>query len=176
VQLGKSPLLQDIPTWLHSFRLQKYAGNLKDLSWKELVELDDGGLKKRGVDALSARRKMLMALYARASFDLMECREEGSACQKFHPLHGFFLLSLGCAFRKVLHIRLCYGSRLEEAKFSSRTDLIGMSGVQKHPNDSLILWGLPYRVLGGIVRTFLNLAGMEVVNKKTPYGPIEWID
>jgi hypothetical protein len=52
-------LLQDIPSWLRSLRLHKYTDNLKDLKWPELVELDDEGLEKRGVNALGARRKML---------------------------------------------------------------------------------------------------------------------
>jgi len=52
-------LLQDIPNWLRSLRLHKYTDNLKDLKWQELVELDDEGLEKRGVNALGARRKML---------------------------------------------------------------------------------------------------------------------
>ncbi|KAL9094805.1 MAG: hypothetical protein Q9165_002754 [Trypethelium subeluteriae] len=52
-------LLQDIPSWLRSLRLHKYTDNLKDLQWTELVELDDEGLEKRGVNALGARRKML---------------------------------------------------------------------------------------------------------------------
>ncbi|KAF2743681.1 hypothetical protein M011DRAFT_471229 [Sporormia fimetaria CBS 119925] len=52
-------LLQDIPSWLRSLRLHKYTDNLKDLKWQELVELDDAGLEKRGVNALGARRKML---------------------------------------------------------------------------------------------------------------------
>jgi len=52
-------LLQDIPAWLRSLRLHKYTDNLKDLKWQELVELDDEGLEKRGVNALGARRKML---------------------------------------------------------------------------------------------------------------------
>jgi hypothetical protein len=52
-------LLQDIPSWLRSLRLHKYTDNLKDLNWHELVELDDEGLEKRGVNALGARRKML---------------------------------------------------------------------------------------------------------------------
>lgn len=54
-----SNLLQDIPSWLRSLRLHKYTDNLKDLKWQELVELDDEGLEKRGVNALGARRKML---------------------------------------------------------------------------------------------------------------------
>ena len=54
-----SGLLQDIPNWLRSLRLHKYTDNLKDLQWTELVELDDAGLEKRGVNALGARRKML---------------------------------------------------------------------------------------------------------------------
>ncbi|KAF2679040.1 hypothetical protein K458DRAFT_445958 [Lentithecium fluviatile CBS 122367] len=52
-------LLSDIPSWLRSLRLHKYTDNLKDLKWQELVELDDEGLEKRGVNALGARRKML---------------------------------------------------------------------------------------------------------------------
>jgi hypothetical protein len=52
-------LLNDIPSWLRSLRLHKYTDNLKDLKWQELVELDDAGLEKRGVNALGARRKML---------------------------------------------------------------------------------------------------------------------
>lgn len=52
-------LLQDIPNWLRSLRLHKYTDNLKDLKWQELIELDDDGLEKRGVNALGARRKML---------------------------------------------------------------------------------------------------------------------
>lgn len=52
-------LLQDIPSWLRSLRLHKYTDNLKDLKWQELIELDDDGLDKRGVNALGARRKML---------------------------------------------------------------------------------------------------------------------
>lgn len=54
-------LLNDIPSWLRSLRLHKYTDNLKDLKWQELVELDDEGLEKRGVNALGARRKMLKA-------------------------------------------------------------------------------------------------------------------
>jgi hypothetical protein len=52
-------LLSDIPSWLRSLRLHKYTDNLKDLKWQELIELDDEGLDKRGVNALGARRKML---------------------------------------------------------------------------------------------------------------------
>ncbi|KAF2641540.1 hypothetical protein P280DRAFT_489884 [Massarina eburnea CBS 473.64] len=52
-------LLNDIPSWLRSLRLHKYTDNLKDMKWQDLVELDDEGLEKRGVNALGARRKML---------------------------------------------------------------------------------------------------------------------
>jgi hypothetical protein len=52
-------LLQDIPAWLRSLRLHKYTDNLKDLSWQDLVKLDDEGLENRGVAAVGARRKML---------------------------------------------------------------------------------------------------------------------
>lgn len=52
-------LLEDIPSWLRSLRLHKYTDNLKDMSWSELVMLDDKGLEARGVNALGARNKML---------------------------------------------------------------------------------------------------------------------
>lgn len=52
-------LLNDIPAWLRSLRLHKYTEQLKDLSWKDLVEMDDKALEARGVNALGARNKML---------------------------------------------------------------------------------------------------------------------
>jgi len=52
-------LLQDVPNWLRSLRLHKYTDNLKEVPWQELVQLDDAGLEKRGVNALGARRKLL---------------------------------------------------------------------------------------------------------------------
>lgn len=52
-------LLQDIPSWLRSLRLHKYTDHLKDMSWPELIELDNDALEARGVNALGARRKML---------------------------------------------------------------------------------------------------------------------
>lgn len=63
-------LLQDIPAWLRSLRLHKYTDNLKDLKWSELVELDDDGLEKRGVNALGARRKMLKVRHDMPTFIL----------------------------------------------------------------------------------------------------------
>lgn len=69
-------LLSDIPSWLRSLRLHKYTDNLKDLMWQELVELDDEGLEKRGVNALGARRKMLKVrtLHMMNDFPLTYCR------------------------------------------------------------------------------------------------------
>jgi hypothetical protein len=64
-------LLQDIPNWLRSLRLHKYTDNLKDLKWQELVELDDEGLEKRGVNALGARRKMLKVRTQTRVIDLL---------------------------------------------------------------------------------------------------------
>ena len=54
-------LLQDIPSWLQSLRLHKYTNNLKNMYWRELVELDEEALKARGVYTLGARKKMLRA-------------------------------------------------------------------------------------------------------------------
>ena len=52
-------LLSDIPAWLRTLRLHKYTDNLKDMNWQDLVQLDDDGLEKKGVNALGARRKLL---------------------------------------------------------------------------------------------------------------------
>ncbi|QIX00599.1 hypothetical protein AMS68_006116 [Peltaster fructicola] len=52
-------LLKDIPAWLRTLRLHKYTDQLKDTKWQELVQLDDEGLEKMGVNALGARRKLL---------------------------------------------------------------------------------------------------------------------
>jgi RNA-binding protein VTS1 len=58
-------LLQDVPAWLRSLRLHKYTDMLKGLNWKEIVELDDEGLKDRGVAAVGARNKMLKVSLSR---------------------------------------------------------------------------------------------------------------
>lgn len=52
-------LLDDIGAWLKSLRLHKYTDCLKDLTWQELVVLDESQLEARGVNAMGARRKMM---------------------------------------------------------------------------------------------------------------------
>jgi len=52
-------LLKDIPAWLRSLRLHKYTASFDDMSWQEMVELDDATLEAKGVAALGARRRML---------------------------------------------------------------------------------------------------------------------
>jgi hypothetical protein len=52
-------LLQDIPNWLRTLRLHKYTDQLKDVPWKELVQLDEAGLEAKGVAAKGARSKLL---------------------------------------------------------------------------------------------------------------------
>jgi hypothetical protein len=54
-------ILEDIPSWLRSMRLDNYTNNLKDLHWTELVDLDDKELEDRGVKALSSRKRLLKA-------------------------------------------------------------------------------------------------------------------
>lgn len=54
-------LLNNIPAWLKLLRLHKYTECLKDIPWRELVELDNDELEARGVIALGARRKLLKA-------------------------------------------------------------------------------------------------------------------
>lgn len=54
-------LLRDVPNWLRTLRLHKYTDVLKDMRWQDLVQLDDDGLERKGVNALGARRKLLKA-------------------------------------------------------------------------------------------------------------------
>lgn len=57
-------LLKNIPAWLKLLRLHKYTDCLKDIYWKELIELNDAQLEDKGVKALGARRKLLKAFDA----------------------------------------------------------------------------------------------------------------
>lgn len=51
--------LQIIDTCLSNLTLHQYIDTLKDMSWAELVELDDRGLKEFGIIDLGARRQPL---------------------------------------------------------------------------------------------------------------------
>lgn len=62
--ISNPELLNNIPAWLKLLRLHKYTECLKDIYWKDLVELNDEQLEKRGVKALGARRKLLKAFDA----------------------------------------------------------------------------------------------------------------
>jgi SAM domain (Sterile alpha motif) len=46
--------------WLHTLRLHKYLKNLAGLTMRELLEVDEEELLRRGVDTLGARRKLLV--------------------------------------------------------------------------------------------------------------------
>ncbi|ODQ78887.1 hypothetical protein BABINDRAFT_162555 [Babjeviella inositovora NRRL Y-12698] len=61
LEISQLKFLADIPVWLRSLRLHKYADNLKDIPWATLIYLDDAALEARGVGALGARRKLLKA-------------------------------------------------------------------------------------------------------------------
>lgn len=60
-EIASMDLLNNIPAWLKLLRLHKYTDCLKDMYWKELVELSDQQLEDKGVKALGARRKLLKA-------------------------------------------------------------------------------------------------------------------
>lgn len=60
-EIASMELLNNIPAWLKVLRLHKYTDCLKDIYWKELVELSDEQLEEKGVKALGARRKLLKA-------------------------------------------------------------------------------------------------------------------
>jgi len=51
--------LEDMPAFLRSLRLHKYAPAFEGLNWKQIIKLDNDELLKRGVITLGARNKML---------------------------------------------------------------------------------------------------------------------
>lgn len=63
-EIASIDLLNNIPAWLKLLRLHKYTDCLKDTYWKDLIELSDEELEKKGVKALGARRKLLKAFDA----------------------------------------------------------------------------------------------------------------
>lgn len=64
LEIVNQDLLNNIPAWLKLLRLHKYTDYLKDIYWKDLVELSDQDLEDKGVKALGARRKLLKAFEA----------------------------------------------------------------------------------------------------------------
>lgn len=60
-EIASIDLLNNIPAWLKLLRLHKYTDCLRDMYWKDLVELSDEDLENKGVKALGARRKLLKA-------------------------------------------------------------------------------------------------------------------
>ncbi|CAH6718332.1 RNA-binding protein Vts1p [[Candida] jaroonii] len=61
IEVTNLELLNNIPAWLKLLRLHKYTDCLKDINWKDLIELNDEQLEDKGVKALGARRKLLKA-------------------------------------------------------------------------------------------------------------------
>jgi len=52
-------MLEDIPLFLRSLRLHKYAPAFEGLNWKQMIKIENDELLRRGVTALGARNKML---------------------------------------------------------------------------------------------------------------------
>ncbi|KAI5967104.1 VTS1 [Candida theae] len=63
-EVASPELLNNIPAWLKLLRLHKYTDCLKDMYWKDLIELNNEQLEEKGVAALGARRKLLKAFEA----------------------------------------------------------------------------------------------------------------
>ncbi|RLV93145.1 Protein VTS1 [Spathaspora sp. JA1] len=69
-EVANIELLNSIPAWLKLLRLHKYTECLKDIPWRELIELDNDELEAKGVAALGARRKLMKAFdVVKASLD-----------------------------------------------------------------------------------------------------------
>ncbi|KAK0461018.1 uncharacterized protein EV420DRAFT_173505 [Desarmillaria tabescens] len=52
-------LLEDVPAWLKSLRLHKYTSCFEGMNWRDMVELNEATLEKKGVTALGARRRLV---------------------------------------------------------------------------------------------------------------------
>ncbi|KAI5966474.1 VTS1 [Candida pseudojiufengensis] len=61
LEVSSLEYLNNIPSWLKLLRLHKYTDFLKDIYWKDLIELNNEELEEKGVAALGARRKLLKA-------------------------------------------------------------------------------------------------------------------
>ncbi|KAJ3004050.1 UNVERIFIED_CONTAM: Flap-structured DNA-binding and RNA-binding protein, partial [Siphonaria sp. JEL0065] len=48
----------DVPAWLRSLRLHKYAGVFEGCTWRDMVKMTDAEMEARGVSALGARNKL----------------------------------------------------------------------------------------------------------------------
>ncbi|KAI9348127.1 hypothetical protein BDR26DRAFT_817191 [Obelidium mucronatum] len=66
-------LLNDVPAWLRSLRLHKYASSFEGCTWRDMVKMSDAQLEARGVSAMGARNKLTKV------FDLVrsECSKSG---------------------------------------------------------------------------------------------------
>lgn len=62
-------IVHDIPRWLKSLRLHKYAPILSHLKFVDLVQMNDLDLQGAGVQALGARRKM-MKVFEQVKLDI----------------------------------------------------------------------------------------------------------
>ncbi len=51
-------LLEDVPAWLKSLRLHKYTACFENMTWRQMVDLDEPSMEKMGVVALGARRRL----------------------------------------------------------------------------------------------------------------------
>ncbi|KAJ3235715.1 Flap-structured DNA-binding and RNA-binding protein [Chytriomyces hyalinus] len=52
-------LINDVPSWLRSLRLHKYAAIFEGCTWKDMVKMSDADLEAKGVVAMGARNKLL---------------------------------------------------------------------------------------------------------------------
>lgn len=51
-------ILEDVPVWLKSLRLHKYTSCFEGMNWRDIIELDEATLEKKGVVALGARKRL----------------------------------------------------------------------------------------------------------------------
>ncbi|KAI8621398.1 hypothetical protein BC830DRAFT_1058195 [Chytriomyces sp. MP71] len=66
-------MFSDVPSWLKSLRLHKYAVVFDGCTWRDMVKMTDTELEAKGVLALGARNKLLKV------FELVraECTKNG---------------------------------------------------------------------------------------------------
>jgi len=79
-------VLKDIPSWLRSLRLHKYTSCFDELTWQDMVLLDDETLEKRGITTLGARRRLMRTFEIVKKKMGMEGESESSVTPKTSAL------------------------------------------------------------------------------------------
>jgi len=74
-------LLKDVPAWLKSLRLHKYAPLFEGMGWQDMIFLDEAALEAKGVNVLGARRRLVKVFEGVRKHQGMEPASETKAAE-----------------------------------------------------------------------------------------------